>query len=163
MELAEKCGQYEIIEMIDYGSFGDILKVRSSEHNIVYAMKQIQFRGHAHDDPYIISEIYCLTKLNHQNIIRLHEIFIDAADVHIVMEYAENENLERYVCSNKRLEFHQKYKIFSQILEGVRFCHAMDIAHRDLTPTNILLMKDLVVKIADFGLAVKCSDGKNLS
>ncbi|XP_045213494.2 5'-AMP-activated protein kinase catalytic subunit alpha-1-like [Mercenaria mercenaria] len=163
METEENCGDYEIIEMIDYGSFGDILKVKSEKNNEIFAMKQIRFRGNFQDDPYIISEIYCLTRLKHRNIIRMSEIIIDvgADEINIIMEYAEKENIERYMCTNENLEFHQKYKIYSQILEGVQFCHSMDIAHRDLTPVNILLTKDLVVKITDFGLAVKCFDDED--
>ena len=160
METEEVCEDYEIIETIDYGSFGDILKVKSETDKNIYAMKQIRFRGNFQDDPYIISEIYCLTRLKHKNIIRMHEIIVDINEIEIIMEYAEKENIERYMCTNKNLEFHQKYKIYSQILEGVKFCHAMDVAHRDLTPANILLTEDLVVKITDFGLAVKCFDGK---
>lgn len=159
-ESDEKHEDYDVIETIDYGSFGDILKVKSEKDNTVYAMKQIRFRGNFQDDPYIISEIYCLTKLKHRNIVRLHEIIIDINEINIVMEYAEKENIERFMSTNKCLEFHQKYKIYSQILEGVRFCHEMDIAHRDLTPANILLTNDLLVKITDFGLAVKCFTSK---
>lgn len=155
------CDQkYEIIsEMIDYGSFGDIVKVNNKIDKKIYAMKRIKHRGHFEDDPYIISEIYCLTKLKHKNIILLNEIIIDSDEIRIVMEYAERENLERYILSNENIEFHHKFKIYSQILEGVNYCHSMEVAHRDLTPANILLTNDFVVKIADFGLSVKCVDG----
>lgn len=151
---------YTVLDMIDYGSFGDILKVKGESDNKIYAMKQIRFRGNFQDDPYIISEIYCLTHLKHRNIIQMYEIIIESDEIQIIMEYAKNENLERYIQENDIIEFHQKFKIFSQILEGIKYCHSMDVAHRDITPVNILLTEDLVVKIADFGLAVKCFDGK---
>ena len=81
-------------------------------------------------------------------------------NIGIIMEYAENENLERHLLANKDMECHIKYKIYSQVLHAVEYCHSMDVAHRDLTPANILLTKDLVVKIADFGLSVKCFTGR---
>ena len=150
---------YHVLEMIDYGSFGDILKVKDDAKNKIYALKQIKYKGNFHDDPYIINEIYCLTHLKHKNIILMHEIIVDECEINIVMEYAENENLERYVVEHD-LEFVTKYKIYSQVLQGVEYCHSMGIAHRDITPGNILLTNDMVVKLADFGLAVKCRSGK---
>ncbi|WAR14542.1 SMKW-like protein [Mya arenaria] len=147
---------YEVTEMIDYGSFGDIFKVKTVSDNKIYAMKQIKYRGLFQNDPYIMNEIYCLTHLKHKNIICLHEIIIDTDEIHIIMEYAANESLDKFLVDHKDMEFHHRYKLFSQTLQGVMYCHDMDVAHRDLTPSNILLTKDMVVKIADFGLAVKC-------
>ena len=125
-------------------------------------MKQVKFRDKFHDDPYIMSDIYCLTHLKHKNIITLHEIVVDVGELHFVMEYAVNENLERYLTDHKDIDdmdFHQRYKLFSQVLQGLQYCHSMDVAHRDLTPANVLLTDDLVVKLADFGLSVKCFAG----
>lgn len=154
---------YNVLDMIDYGSFGDIFKVKSESDNKTYAMKQIKFRNNFQEDPYIMSEIYCLTHLKHKNIILLHEIVIHVNELHFIMEYAVNENLERYLVEHSDMDFHQRYKIYSQVLQGVQYCHSMDIAHRDLTPANILLTEDMVVKLADFGLSVKCFTGNNLT
>lgn len=151
---------YNVLDMIDYGSFGDIYKVKNETDNKTYAMKQVKFRNNFHDDPYIMSEIYCLTNLKHKNIIQLHEIVVDINELHFIMEYAVNENLERYLSDHPDMDFHQRYKIYSQVLQGLQYCHSMDVAHRDLTPANILLTEDMVVKLADFGLSVKCFTGK---
>ncbi|KAH3857702.1 hypothetical protein DPMN_100314 [Dreissena polymorpha] len=147
---------YSVLEMIDYGSFGDIFKISKNQDKKVYAMKQIKYRGDFRDDAYIMSEIYCLSRLKHRNIIAMHDIVIDVNEIHIIMEYAANENLQRYLLSHEDMLHGQKYDIFAQVLHGVMYCHSMEISHRDLTPVNILLTDDLVVKIADFGLAVKC-------
>ncbi|KAH3817431.1 testis-specific serine/threonine-protein kinase 2-like [Dreissena polymorpha] len=150
--------------MIDYGSFGDIFKISPSKgEKKIYAMKQIKYRGDFRDDAYIMSELYCLSRLKHRNIIALHDIVIGVNEINIIMEYAANENLQRYLLSHKDMPRGQKYDIFTQVLQGVMYCHSMEISHRDLTPVNILLTDDLVVKIADFGLAVKCiSDAGSL-
>ena len=150
---------YSLLAMIDYGSFGDVFKVVNQSNKQIYALKQIRYKRDFRDDPYIINELYCLTHLSHKNIVKLNEIVIEEGEINIIMEYASNENLERYLVHNRTVEPHQKYKIYSQILEGVKYCHSMDIAHRDLTPSNILLTADMVVKIADFGLAVRCFTG----
>ena len=150
--------KYITITMIDYGSFGDILKVRSPRDDKIYAMKQIAFRGQLRDDPYIVSEIMCLSELKHENVIRLHEILVKDGEIDIIMEYAENENLERYYTQVGIPSDEIIQDIYAQLLHGVNYCHSMNIAHRDLTPANILLTKDNVVKLADFGLAVRSLD-----
>ena len=145
--------------MLDIGGFGDIVKVGYGVENRICAMKRIKYRGNFRDDPYITSEIYCLTHLKHKNVIQMIDLMIDEDEIDIVMEYAENGNLERYIKDSQHLECVTKIKIYTQVLQGVEYCHSMDIAHRDITPANILLTNDLV-KIADFGLAVKCTAGK---
>ena len=149
---------YQRMKMIDYGSFGDIFVVRSKSDKKTYAIKQIKYRGNLQNNSYIINEMVCLSKFDHRNIIKMHEILVNDHIVNIVMDYAENESLERYVADVESVDEKILHDIYSQILLGVQYCHHMDIAHKDLNPSNILLTKDLVVKIADFGIAVNCSD-----
>ncbi|KAL3875704.1 hypothetical protein ACJMK2_033632 [Sinanodonta woodiana] len=148
--------QYKIMAMIDYGSFGDIYKVFSHSEKKIYAMKQIIFRGIVTDDLFIMNEIWCLNNVRHKNIIQLRDIVLRDNRVDIIMEYAEKENLEK-VCQDEG-PFSMAFimDIYNQILEGVKYIHSHGVAHRDLTPGNILLTRNNVVKIADFGLAVKC-------
>ena len=149
---------YKRMKMIDYGSFGDIFMVRSKSGNKTFAIKQIKYRGSLQENSYIVNEMVCLSKLDHKNIIKMHEILVNDKIVNIVMDYAENESLERYIADVETVSDHTVHKIYPQILLGVQYCHHMDIAHKDINPSNILLTKDLVVKIADFGIAVNCSD-----
>ena len=149
---------YQRMKMIDYGSFGDIFVVRSKSQKKTFAIKQIKYRGSLQTNSYIINVMVCLSKLDHRNIIKMHEILVNDQIVNIVMDYAENESLERYVADVESVDENFLQNIYSQILLGVQYCHHMDIAHKDLNPSNILLTKDLIVKIADFGIAVNCSD-----
>lgn len=149
---------YHRMKMIDYGSFGDIFMVRSKSGNKTFAIKQIKYRGDLQQNSYIINEMVCLSKLDHKNIIKMHEILVNDQIVNIVMDYAENESLERYIADVGSIDEKSRHSIYSQILLGVQYCHHMDIAHKDLNPSNILLTKELEVKIADFGIAVNCTE-----
>ena len=149
---------YRRMKMIDYGSFGDIFMVRSKSGNKTFAIKQIKYRGRLQENSYIVNEMACLSKLDHKNIIKMHEILVNDKIVNIVMDYAENESLERYIANVDDVNDKIVHAVYSQVLLGVQYCHHMDIAHKDLNPSNILLTKDLVVKIADFGIAVNCLD-----
>ncbi|KAK3090625.1 hypothetical protein FSP39_013239 [Pinctada imbricata] len=119
-------------------------------------MKQIRYKGHFQSDPYIVSELQNLSTLRHENIIKMHDILISPNSVSIIMELAELGNLENFIKEIKHLSDCQIYQFYSHILRGVKFCHDNGIAHRDLTPSNILLSASMDMRIADFGLSMRC-------
>jgi serine/threonine protein kinase len=149
---------YSMICKIDEGSFSEVFTVRSCHDSRTYALKRILYRGNVDDDPYIPGEISSLSILDHVNIIRLKEVVVGKHEVDIVMEYADGGNLECFLQKNFPLADDILHNLFRQILSGVAHCHSHYIAHRDLTPSNLLLTRDNVVKLADFGLAMRCND-----
>ena len=79
--------------------------------------------------------------------------------IYIQMEYCEGKTL-REAIDNRTLKIEQKWKLITQILEGVKFIHSKGLIHRDLKPGNIFLDNDYNAKIGDFGLA-KITKSKN--
>ncbi|XP_048758275.2 testis-specific serine/threonine-protein kinase 1-like [Ostrea edulis] len=150
---------YIVLHKIDEGAFGDIFCVQSPKSNNVLAMKQILYRGEFSRDPYIMHELKNLSNLKHDNIIKLLDVIISNTSVNLIMDLAENGNLEEAVYGNK-LASDQLYLIFHQLLSAVHFCHTKKVAHRDLTPCNILLTSQTSVRLADFGLSVPCRDSE---
>lgn len=151
---------YSVMEQFDEGGFGEIYFVTQGQK--LYALKQIRYRGKLEDDPYILGEIQSLSMLKHENIIKLHDVVITPREVNIIMEYADGGNLETFVqeVHHGILSESMIHGFFYQILCGVRHCHDNGYAHRDLTPSNILLTQECVIKLADFGLAIKARDQK---
>lgn len=150
---------YAIQHKIDDGAFGEVLCVKDTKTNQVLAMKQILYRGDISKDPYIMNEIYSLSHLHHENVIKLMDVIITDKSVNLIMELAENGNLETFIQNNP-LAFDQLSHIFFQLLSAVDFCHRNNIAHRDITPCNILLTNKTSVRLADFGLSVPCRDSE---
>lgn len=73
--------------------------------------------------------------------------------LHLVFEYAEYD-LKKYLSQNKNtITQNQIRLIMFQLINGINFCHSRRIIHRDLKPQNLLIDKNGVLKIADFGLA----------
>lgn len=155
---------YKVIGKISDGGFGEIFKVKSLKSNEFLALKHIKYRGSFSDQNYIKNEISSLSSLNHENIISFCDVIIKSRDVNIIMEYADGGNLEEYVGRMKKLQTSVISDIFIQILHAVGFCHEQLIAHRDLTPSNVLLTSNRIVKLADFGLSMKCknADGEKV-
>ena len=80
--------------------------------------------------------------------------------IYIQMEYCEGKTLREVIDKKKLTNDDQKWKLITQILEGVRFIHSKQLIHRDLKPGNIFLDSNYNVKIGDFGLA-KITKSKN--
>lgn len=84
-------------------------------------------------------------------------------EIFLIMEYAERGDLMQFVRSREKLEESQAANLFLQIVEAIEYIHSVGVAHRDIKPTNILLTKDLQVKLADFGLSNTYKPGSKLS
>ena len=93
--------------------------------------------------------------LDHPNICRFYECYIDPHEVYIVMDYVEGENfgevMENY--ENQILPEQKCCKYLKDLFQTICHMHEQDIAHRDLKPENIMLDKDDQLKLIDFGLA----------
>ena len=83
--------------------------------------------------------------------------------VGVVGELAEGGNLLRYIRRVRSIEESRGVLIIRQLVEGLKFLHANDVAHRDLKLENILLTRDGDVRIADFGFARVCKSLDPLS
>ena len=80
----------------------------------------------------------------------------------LVFEYCKHGDLKKYLDPDpNKLNYDQKIKILKQICEGMEFIHKQKVLHRDLAARNILLDKDLIAKVGDFGLVVKVENNNN--
>lgn len=148
--------KYKILEEIGRGGFGRIYKVYNRHNDGVYALKRLCFEGEFQDNKYISAEVYCLSKFKHPNIIVLEEFILKPNRLYIIMEHAEFGNIEQYVTSNHKISVSDIIHFFSQLTSAVHYSHSQNIAHRDITPGNVLLTSKLDTKLADWGLATPC-------
>ncbi|PLW41738.1 hypothetical protein PCASD_05661 [Puccinia coronata f. sp. avenae] len=119
----------------------------------------------AHADKRLLGierEIVIMKLIDHPNIMRLYDVFENAHQIYIVMEYVEGGELFEYLVSRGRLSEDEALNYFQQIICGIDYCHRFNICHRDLKPENLLLDKANNIKIADFGMAAWESSGKML-
>jgi Tol biopolymer transport system component len=95
--------------------------------------------------------------LNHQNIVTIHDIGSEGSTSYIAMELVDGTTL-RTMCAGP-IPIKKLLQIASQIAEGLSRAHEAGIVHRDLKPENVMIRKDGLVKILDFGLAKLSSTG----
>ena len=97
-------------------------------------------------------EAFAASSLNHPNILTIHEIGIESGHHFIATEFIDGESLRRHI-RDKRLELHEVLEIAMQVASALSAAHVAKIVHRDIKPENIMVRKDGIVKVLDFGLA----------
>ena len=147
---------YETIEkvLLGEGTYGKVYKARSVRTGEAVAMKQMKLDAQKEGVPSTaIREIALLKELVHPNVVRILDVFCNPNMLVLVFEFLEND-LKKYMKAlNGPLSPSTVNNFAYQLCRGVEFCHANRIIHRDLKPQNLLINHQLLLKIADFGLA----------
>ncbi|KAI8380875.1 kinase-like domain-containing protein [Blakeslea trispora] len=147
-------GDYTFIRQVGQGKFSRVMLSYHSLTKKQVAIKIIDKRQHDYRVmSRLVREISLMEALNHPNIVQLHETYETTDSMFIVMEYVDGFNLDEFLQQNNgKLPENQARDIFRQMVAAMDYCHSRWVVHRDLKTPNILLTKDLKVKIADFGL-----------
>lgn len=103
-------------------------------------------------------EIRIMQGMRHPRIAQLYDLYKDSINFYIFMEYCSNGELFSCISMQGRLSEGDACYFFRQILEGLIFMHAQNVAHRDLKPENILIDTEGNAKISDFGLSKQVGD-----
>ncbi len=92
-------------------------------------------------------------KLIHPNIVTVYGFIEDEGILGIVMEYVEGEGLDRLIRRQGRLHPYDAVYVTKQILSGIGYAHSRGFIHRDIKPSNIIINKEGIAKIMDFGIS----------
>jgi serine/threonine protein kinase len=170
MQLPYTFGRYTLLKKLANGGMAEIFLARLSgveDFSKLVAIKKIlpeilkdkQFTNMLRD------EAKALVRLQHKNVVRIHELDEEGGQLFISMEYVQGVDLSRLlkdiICGRAKLPLKLTIYIVSQILEGLDFVHRLrcprgkplSIVHRDISPPNILCSWNGEIKIADFGIA----------
>ena len=152
---SSKLDDYKMEETIGQGTYGKVKLATHIQTNEKVAIKIINKKRLINngDNERILNEIKIMSKLNHPNILKAFEVFEDEINYYIVMERPIKGDLFNYICSKGRLSMEESSFIYYQIVNAVDYLHKNKIVHRDMKPENIMLTKDMIVKIGDFGLS----------
>jgi serine/threonine protein kinase len=153
---------YALERSLGCGSFSMVFKVRSIRHQCDFAAKISDVsdparRGIAE------REQLALIRLNHPNIVRLYDYFLEGDYWFLILEYASGTCLKALIRNADGAELPNAQALFAQICEAVAHVHARRLAHRDIKPGNILMDLAGRPKLADFGLCVAAEDGETRS
>jgi eukaryotic-like serine/threonine-protein kinase len=146
---------FEISGKIGAGGMGTVYKARDMVGQDL-AIKVI--RPHLASDKQFRDRFFLEGKVlaalgKHDNVVFLYGLQEDKDVLFIVMEYVEGEDLETRIAKKGLLPEEQVLPIFWQVLSAISFAHEKGVIHRDIKPSNILVQRDEVVKVMDFGIA----------
>ncbi|MBE7026391.1 MAG: Stk1 family PASTA domain-containing Ser/Thr kinase [Ruminococcaceae bacterium] len=148
-------GRYEIIEKIGTGGMAEVYKAKCLLLNRLVAIKALksEFSG---DEDFVHRfevEAQAAASLSHPNIVSVYDVGTGFGRHYIVMELAEGITLKEYIAKNGPLEWREAAAFAAQICSGLECAHKKGIIHRDIKPHNIIVTKNGVAKVTDFGIA----------
>jgi len=154
--IGQRVAEYKVVAKIGSGGMGDVYRaVRAdNEYQQLVAIKLVSIRGESGE---IVSRLRAerqiLAALDHPNIARLLDGgTTDDGIPFFVMELIEGEPIDQY-CASRDLSVEEKLDLFLQICGAVEYAHQHLIIHRDIKPGNILVSREGVPKLLDFGVA----------
>jgi serine/threonine protein kinase len=153
-QLAALFPQLEVIELIGRGGMGFVFKARQLHLDREVALKLLPEK--LGTDPHFADrfarEARVLAKLNHPNIVMVHDFGHVGGFYYLTMEYVEGLNLRQAMRMGK-FSPAEALAIVPKICDALQFAHEHGVLHRDIKPENLLLDLRGRIKIADFGIA----------
>jgi serine/threonine protein kinase/Tol biopolymer transport system component len=147
-------GPYEILDSLGAGGMGEVYRARDPRLGREVAIKVLSGEAAADRDRLrrFEKEARSASALNHPNIVTIYEIGSEGDLSYIAMERVDGETL-RELLTHGALAIRKLLQIAPQIADGLAKAHEAGIVHRDLKPENVMVTKDGLVKILDFGIA----------
>ena len=151
---------FEILEKLGEGSYSTVYKVKRKIDNQIYALKKVKLSNlNEKEKTNSLNEVRILASVKSKYVISYKEAFFDEKDstLGIVMEYADNGDLYKKILEYKQKKIYFEeidiWKIFIQLVKGLKALHDLQILHRDLKSANVFLFKDGHAKLGDLNVS----------
>ena len=154
-ESIKKIGNYENLVQVGHGAFGEVYRAQEKYlMDRTVAIKVV--RGKWAEEKQVIElfkeELKLVGGLSHPNIVQAFTADEIDGQLLLIMEFIEGKSLLQIVESEEKLPVDEALAIIRQVAVGLQYAHERQIIHRDIKPANIMVTKDGVAKILDFGL-----------
>ncbi len=151
----EIIGKYRVLGRIGAGAMGIVYRAYHPFLKRVVAIKTMA--ESLSSDPLLRSrfehEAEAVAKLEHDNIIAVHDMGEESGLLYLVMEYLDGQDLRSTISLGRTFPIESKLQIMIQVCSGLAHAHSKGVIHRDIKPSNIFLNGSGLVKVLDFGLA----------
>jgi predicted Ser/Thr protein kinase len=154
LDKADSIPGYEILGELGRGGMGVVYRARHMALNRTVALKMILAGGHASEEQLarFRAEAESVAQLHHPNIVEVYDIGEQRGLPFFSQEYIDGKSLKDEIAG-KPQRFKNAAGMVETIALAMHYAHRHGIVHRDLKPENVLLSKDGVLKVMDFGLA----------
>jgi eukaryotic-like serine/threonine-protein kinase len=149
-------GRYRVLGNLGKGAMGLVYMAHDPVLDRKVAIKQMT--AEIADNQELRQRFYiearAAARLNHPNIITIHELHESGGDIFMIMELLEGKSLAALIqAKSVPLSIEATLDVMAQVCDGLEYAHQRTIVHRDIKPANLFLTPSGVVKILDFGIA----------
>ncbi len=155
--MIEKLGRYEIVAELGQGAMGTVYKARDPLLDRTVAIKTISLNlpddEVAEYEARFYQEAKAAGQLSHPNIVTIYDIGKSDQLAYMAMELLEGQELRKILGSASPIAIEKALDIGAQVADALDYAHARQVVHRDIKPANVMVLKDGLIKITDFGIA----------
>ena len=166
LDIPEECisSHYKFGKVIGIGQYGTVKEAWSLRKPTTHvAVKILDMKGLWKTFKSICCEVSSLKQANHENIIKLYEVFKDDRKLYLVFEYVEGMDLFDYITESNWIKEEKARYILQQIVATIDYLHSIHICHRDIKLDNIMVDTGThQIKLIDFGFSTKFTDRESL-
>lgn len=148
-------GHYELGHVLGEGGFGRVYlgydTIKKEEVAVKFIDKKLISEGNLQE--YVDREVEVMKKIKHRHVVALYSVINSNKGYYLVMELAANGELFDRIVESKRFDEDTARRYFQQLMSAVKYCHELNIVHRDLKAENLLLGVDNNLRVCDFGLS----------
>ncbi|MDR0565111.1 MAG: protein kinase [Azoarcus sp.] len=161
-QIPAKIGEYSIVREVGRGATATVYEATHPDFSKSVALKLIRFSSDGNDSAKMNRRLLKLLRaeesvarrLNHPNIIKIHDVVIKPGQAYVIMEFFPGTTLERFCSFEHRLPVHRVIGIIFKCCMALDYAFREGIVHRDIKPANIMVDGNDDVRITDFGLAL---------
>jgi len=157
--------KYRISEQLGLGGMGVVYRARhlALERDSAIKLLHPQLNSDSTFVERFMREARAMARLDHENIIRIYDVFQDDQVHLIAMELFDGISLRALIEKGEPIPITQAISIVLQCARGLAYAHAQGIVHRDIKPSNIMINAQGQIKITDFGIAAAVDDSASLT
>ena len=147
-------GRYQIIKKVGEGMMGVVYQAHDPRIDRIIALKVLR-EDRIQNEEYVqrfLKEAVAIGRISHQNIVAVYDIGQDHDTIYIAMEFLDGCGLDQ-VIKERRLSFTEIVALGRQIAQALDYAHQKGVVHRDVKPSNIIVLSSGSVKLTDFGVA----------
>ncbi|XP_020232066.1 probable serine/threonine-protein kinase At1g54610 [Cajanus cajan] len=147
---------FKMIDKVGQGTYSNVYKALDRDTGEIVALKKVRFNTSEPESiKFMAREIMILQRLDHPNVVKLKGLATSRMQysIYLVFDFMQTDLARIIAHSEERLTEPQVKCYMHQLLSGLQHCHDRGILHRDIKGSNLLIDKNGMLKIADFGLA----------
>jgi tetratricopeptide (TPR) repeat protein len=150
-----RIGRYTALDLVGVGGMSEVYAAYDPDLDRKIALKFVRPSGPMHDprdQTRLMREAQAIARLSHPNVVTVHDIGTFGDRVFIAMEYVDGQTLSSWLAKEQHT-WQEIVAVLVDAARGLSAAHAAHIVHRDFKPQNVMIGRDGLVRVMDFGLA----------